>query len=135
MPRCIASRGRKPPRSSVVRQASENGRGSIRRKRLRWIIRQTRRTRADCDKIERPCKHRRCRYHLGMNYWQDADGFVHVERVKLPPGAPTCALDVAEAAMDEGFTREQVAEILGYERWQVQEIEERAIRLVKRKMK
>jgi len=70
------------------------------------------RRRADCENAARPCPHRWCRYNLVP---------------ELKPGAPlleSCALDVADRGE---VAREGVAQILGFTRSRIAQIEERAL--------
>jgi len=75
------------------------------------VIQPTPATRAGCADLPRPCPALGCRYHTG--------------------GPRSCVLDIAE---DGGWTQAEVAEELGVGQNRVQQLEEVALRKLKRRI-
>lgn len=82
-------------------------------------------TRAECHSQPRPCPWVSCRYHLAIEV--NAGSITHIsdpEKMR-----DTCALDVADRG---GHTLDQIGEIFGVTRERTRQIEEKALRKIKR---
>ena len=86
------------------------------------------RCRADCVDGPRPCPWVSCRHHLGL----DISGVGSLKQrtdVELDALTETCALDVAERG---GERLEAIGEMLGLTRERVRQVQEDALRKVRR---
>lgn len=85
------------------------------------------RTRGECVDGPRPCPWASCRYNLGIvKIKNDGEPVVR----ELAEADESCALDVAD---DGNHYLEEVAELLGVSREHIRQIEERAVRKLKRR--
>lgn len=87
------------------------------------------RTRADCDKVPRPCPYVGCRHHLAIEVGRG--GSIMYAQAPVEPAdlAYSCSLDLAEA---DGLMLDQVAQALGVTRERVRQLEERALEKARR---
>lgn len=86
------------------------------------------RRRGDCEQGERPCPYLSCRYHLYLEV-TEAGSLRIPHDVELDELKETCALDVADAG---GVTLDAVGELLSISRERVRQVEELALRRIKR---
>lgn len=86
------------------------------------------RNRADCVDAPRPCPFVSCRYHLYLEV-TEAGSLRIPHDIELDELKETCALDVADAG---GVTLDAVGELLAISRERVRQVEELALRRVKR---
>lgn len=82
-------------------------------------------TRADCERGERPCPFASCRYNLVIDIGPSGSIQLNYPDKELDALPHTCALDVAD---NGGHTLEQVGELLNVTRERVRQMEERALR-------
>lgn len=83
-------------------------------------------TRAECIDLPRPCPYVGCRYHLAIEVTARGD-IAHIgDPAEM---AETCALDIADRG---GITLEEVGEIYDVTRERVRQIEEKAVRKIRR---
>ena len=82
------------------------------------------RTRGECADIARPCPFVSCSQHLYWDYLKHHPG-AEVETLKH-----SCTLDVAD---DGGLTLEEVGEMMGLTRERIRQIEDLALRKLKKR--
>lgn len=88
------------------------------------------RTRADCEDGIRPCPFVSCRHHLYLDV-SPRTGALRLNFPELEDMQESCALDVAEAG---GVNLERVGQLLNISIARVQQIEERAVRRLRREV-
>jgi hypothetical protein len=90
------------------------------------------RTRGECRGGPRPCPFVGCRYHLFLEVVSSGHALRLPRGLAVPPEAlppeASCALDLAEARADEGYTLEEIAELLGVTRERVRQVQDIALR-------
>lgn len=85
-------------------------------------------TRGECLGHEGPCPHVSCRHHLAADV-TFAGAVVTRWAPEEEPERPSCSLDVAEQG---GLSMEETATILGCSRERVRQIEEKAMRKMRK---
>lgn len=83
-------------------------------------------TRGECVNGPRPCPWASCQYSLLVDLHEYKK---QVKVIDLAPGAPTCALDVADTG--EARTQEEVGKLMGTTRQYVELIERNAVRKIR----
>lgn len=82
-------------------------------------------TRADCERGERPCPFVSCRYNLYVDIGASGSIQLNYPDKELDEVPHTCALDVAD---EGGKTLEEVGDLLNVTRERVRQMEERSLR-------
>lgn len=91
------------------------------------------RTRGECRNSGlRPCPFVGCRYHLYLEVVSSGHALRLPRGLDVPPEAfppeASCALDLADARLDEGYTLEEIAQFLGVTRERVRQVQDVALR-------
>lgn len=89
------------------------------------------RTRGECAGGPRPCPYVSCRQNLALDVLPGGKARLHWSPDE-EPDRPSCAPDVADLG---GLTMNEVATILGVVRQRITQIEEGALRRIKKSMK